>query len=254
MVLDFLETTFEESYNQQSVREQQVDRLIRRLTEKVKKAKDTYADKKTKAGLEEIKDILGLTDGRFFDILLSHYHLENLYMVELVKKHQGLVQRSMNLQGIFLGNEPPGKVKNYLVEASQCYLYGFYQASIVLCRSVTEALLQDRLRREDWDVRLLEDDRRGSEIVRIIWMANKKGIIDDALKDKADYIRKKGAGRDVRDIWTLSRILVGAVHGERLCVLFSASLLIVRPFGIRKSKCHGRPVIPSSSLNRDNPC
>jgi hypothetical protein len=118
--------------------------------------------------------------------------IDEIFAVELLSSLNSVVQRAMEIRGIFIEDEPPKKVRIYLTEATRCYIYGFYQACIALCRAAIEAVLELKLGEKGWNVSMISEDRKGEILCAMIYTAEEKGIIDGTMSRNADLIRKRG--------------------------------------------------------------
>ena len=135
----------------------------------------------TKSGpTEGVRDIV--------DLICSNWMpIDEFFAIEAVSNLDPLVERFMELKAMFIHNKPPKEARKHLIEATQCYLQGFYQASIIICRSVVEYVLNKELKKkkQHGDFRNLH---------KIIDNAFKEKIIDSPLCGVAHSVRK--AGRD----------------------------------------------------------
>jgi len=73
------------------------------------------------------------------------WHADDFYTREVVANVQGMVNRFARLSPVLVGVVPSKNVGAYLREASRCFIYGFFQATIGLCRVALEAGLNKRL-------------------------------------------------------------------------------------------------------------
>jgi len=131
--------------------------------------------------------------GDVIELLCSNWmKMDEIFAVELLAKLDPLVQRTMEIRGIFADDEPPKNIRKYLAEATRCYLYGFYQACIALCRATIEAVLELKLRDKGWNISMIVGDKKGEILSAMIRVAREKGIIDENMYNYAHSIRKKG--------------------------------------------------------------
>jgi len=135
--------------------------------------------------IEDLKD--------FVELVCSNWMMsDEFFAVEAVSRLDSLVDRAMELRETFIHDMPPKKVREYIAEATQCYVQGFYQACIITCRAVVEAVLERELRKHGWHISVIEDDRKGGVAITIINAAMNKGIIDRHLGKNAHSIRTHG--------------------------------------------------------------
>lgn len=88
---------------------------------------------------------------RLHDILrkypsMWHWVADWWYTKEAVEIIPGLVERFLKLSPVLAGRTPSKAVNTYLREATRCFLYGFFQASIALSRAALEAGVNDHLK------------------------------------------------------------------------------------------------------------
>jgi len=128
----------------------------------------------------------GLRD--IVDLICSNWMpIDEFFAIEAVSNLDPLVERFMELKAIFIHNKPPKEARRHLIEATQCYLQGFYQASIIICRSVVEYVLNKELKKK-------KHHGNFRNLHKIIDNALKEKIIDSPLCGVAHSVRK--AGRD----------------------------------------------------------
>ncbi|MBU2496354.1 MAG: DUF4145 domain-containing protein [Desulfobacterales bacterium] len=102
------------------------------------------------------------------------------------------VERFMELREVFTDQSPPRKAREHLIEAIQCYVQGFYQACVIICRSVVEHMLGEELRNLGWNIYQLPGDENEGLIMRIINNAQREDIITETLRKLAHSIRDCG--------------------------------------------------------------
>jgi len=131
--------------------------------------------------------------GDIIELLCSNWmKMDEIFAVELLTKLDPLVQRAMEVRGIFIDDEPPKNIRKYLAEATRCYLYGFYQACISLCRATIEAVLELKLKEKGWNISILTEDGKGEILAAMINAAKEEGIIDETMSKHAHLTRKRG--------------------------------------------------------------
>jgi hypothetical protein len=128
------------------------------------------------------------------DLVCSNWMpIDEFFAIEAVSNIDPLAERFMELRAIFIHSKPPEEAREHLIEATQCYLQGFYQASIIICRSVVEYVLDNELEKKGQPT--------DQHLYLIVDNARKEKIIDSRLSSVAHSLRK--AGRD-------------AIHRKRL--------------------------------------
>src|ERR1051326_1238754 len=66
---------------------------------------------------------------------LLAWHLDDHYSRRMVGEVQNLVRRTLKLQRLVVAKTPAAEVNVYLAEATRCYVFGLWQASVALARS-----------------------------------------------------------------------------------------------------------------------
>lgn len=74
--------------------------------------------------------------------------VDEFYSREAVSNIRKNVSRFLKLREVLVGTIPSSEVNVFLREATRCYIYGFFQASIALCRAALEAGLNELLKRK----------------------------------------------------------------------------------------------------------
>lgn len=130
----------------------------------------------------------GSTEGvrNVVDLICSNWMpIDEFFAIEAVSNLDPLVERFMELRAIFIHNKPPKEARKHLIEATQCYLQGFYQASIILCRSVIEYVL-------DKEIKKKKQYAHRMTLEKIINNALKEKIIDSPLHNVAHSVQEAG--------------------------------------------------------------
>jgi len=109
------------------------------------------------------------------------------YAAEFKELFPHMVERAGDLQLIPAGKGVPDYIRHYLEEASRCFIYGHFLASLLVCRSAIEAAAKDRLRGNRFARELSEVE---DSLVGILNLALEKGLIDKIIWLAADDIRK----------------------------------------------------------------
>lgn len=117
------------------------------------------------------------------DVLEDDEFIAGFFDDELLNKKEGLVNRFKIIRQSFTNKPIAKRVQSHLIEATYCYLYGFNEAAIALCRATLEYALKVRLIRG-------KDDRIGLET--LIDEAINKVYLTENYRDVANRIRKYG--------------------------------------------------------------
>jgi hypothetical protein len=67
------------------------------------------------------------------------------YAKEIARGFPNLIKRAERIRILDADDDAPLAVQTFLGEASQCYIYGHYLASAVLCRAAVEVAIRERL-------------------------------------------------------------------------------------------------------------
>lgn len=114
--------------------------------------------------------------------------LDDFYTREALAKVPVTVERFLRLGPVLVGIIPSKEVSIYLREASQCFIHGFFQASIALARAAVEAGLNEHLQRRLGAV-------PGADLVKKIDLAARFKLVTLAGADLGHAVRKNA--RDV---------------------------------------------------------
>lgn len=108
----------------------------------------------------------------------------NAFENEVWKDLDNIIDRFKKLRKSFIKTKASDKVKDMLGEATRCYVYGFNQAAVALCRAVLDYLLKEKLgKKEDEEYKL-------SDLIREA--RNKHILSRDAIKTKAWNVMEIG--------------------------------------------------------------
>jgi len=129
----------------------------------------------------------------FIELICSNWMIvDEFFSIEAVSNIDDQVERFMQLRQIFIKEMPPKKSREHLIEATKCYVQGFYQASVIICRSVIEFVLENELRECGWNIYQLPGDPNDGLFQKIIKTAHKENILDSNARKKADDVRRSG--------------------------------------------------------------
>ena len=124
-----------------------------------------------------------LTDVIETGIIIDEDFIGSEFDDEVFKKKKVFIKRFKELRRSFVKKEPSNRVQSHLVEAIKCFLYGFDQAAIALCRATLEYALRDRMQK-------IDDDR--ISISGLIKEARRAGFISTPeMEKKVWYIKDR---------------------------------------------------------------
>jgi hypothetical protein len=115
--------------------------------------------------------------------------LYNSYLTrEILKEIPLFVERIKHLVPIQVNKMPNDKIRNYFAQASRCYIYGLYDATAVLSRSLLEFTLEEFIGSPDFG----DIENGKGYLENLIIIALEKKIIFKEDKYVAHQIRKIG--------------------------------------------------------------
>ena len=103
---------------------------------------------------------------------------------EIWGDRDNIIDRFKKLRKSFIKKKSSDKVRDMLSEATRCYVYGFNQATIALCRAALDYLLKEKLRKK------AEDKCELSDLIREA--RNKRILSTDAIRKKAWNVLENG--------------------------------------------------------------
>jgi hypothetical protein len=98
------------------------------------------------------------------------------------------VERLRGFQITPVTSAVPANVAQYAREASRCYLYGFFSASLILCRSCIESGIEERLVQDGLQKQL--NAIGFNKVQAMLDLALNSGVLDDLTFGMANDIRK----------------------------------------------------------------
>ncbi|MBW1793062.1 MAG: DUF4145 domain-containing protein [Deltaproteobacteria bacterium] len=118
------------------------------------------------------------------DIMQDDDFIGDVFENEVLEDRDNIIDRFKNLRKSFIKTKLSDKIKDILGEATRCYVYGFNQATVALCRAALDYLLKEKLgKKEDEEYRL-------SDLIR---EARKERILSkDTMKKKAWNVNEIG--------------------------------------------------------------
>jgi hypothetical protein len=113
---------------------------------------------------------------------LLAWHLDDHYSRRMVGEVQNLVRRTLKLQRLVVARTPAAEVNVYLAEATRCYVFGLWQASVALARSALEVALRDKL----------PNATAGSKLLALMDAAQRCRVLDDTHLALARQVQEAG--------------------------------------------------------------
>jgi hypothetical protein len=120
------------------------------------------------------------------------------YAVELVKVLKRLRDLTFDFSPPGIHGHAPEEAVFYLREATRCFLYGLFEASVALCRACLEEALDARLHASAQGIEALMrepkqiDGKKRGKLEVLIGAGTAAKILDCPLKDSASRIQKLG--------------------------------------------------------------
>lgn len=161
---------------------QEEEKIVRSIMRYLLRSREGFSDAeiaKWNALFEKLEDKDTL------DMWLDEYYVHD--MLERIPK---MVRRTKRFSTIVPNRTPSKEINLYLREATRCYIFGFWHASVSLCRATVEQALRERVNGKPSD--------RFYEMLKV---AQVKGLVDSADAHMAE--KAYATGRDV-------------LHGKRL--------------------------------------
>jgi len=111
---------------------------------------------------------------------------------ELIPSTQTAVNRTLQLYGIVLGQRPSRGTQAFLFRLGRCYVWGFDNECVIICRSVLDAGFHDVVGDEICLKHREPKDKNPFSLQNRIKAAWKEGITDGTTRKKADAVRIRG--------------------------------------------------------------
>jgi len=116
------------------------------------------------------------------DIMQDDDFIGEAFENEVWKDRDNIIDRFKKLTKSFIKTKPSDKVKDILGEATKCYVYGFNQAAVALCRAALDYLLKEKLGKKE------DEEHKLSDLIR---EARKDGLLSkDKMKKKAWNVKE----------------------------------------------------------------
>ena len=112
--------------------------------------------------------------------------IDDHYSRRSVKEVPNIVRRFLKLTPALVGRIPNSEVSTYLREATQCFLYGFFQSTTALSRAALEAGVNELLQRRLGAI-------PNADLVDKLKQLDRFGILTSEASNDAHTVRKAGA-------------------------------------------------------------
>jgi len=76
---------------------------------------------------------------------ISQKELNKYFEIQLLTQNDDISQRANHIKGLYLQGHLNNRTYSLYNEAMNCYIYGFYNASCVLCRTISELMAKSYL-------------------------------------------------------------------------------------------------------------
>lgn len=135
-----------------------------------------------------------------------HFAYQDFYAYQVLAKLPDIVRRAIRVRDVFAKRRVPEKVKRRCREAYLTYLYGHHAASVALCRSVVECVLEEIVPKEEGVERL--------GVYKLGEIARARGIISSHPWEKYERVRTQAnrcihsvsSGREINEAKNLEII------------------------------------------------
>lgn len=118
------------------------------------------------------------------DVMQDDDFIGEVFENEVWKERDNIIDRFKKLRKSFIKTKPSDKVKDILAEATKCYVYGFNQAAVALCRAAVDYLLKEKLGKKE------DEEHKLSYLIR---EARNEGFLSkDKMKKKAWNVKEIG--------------------------------------------------------------
>lgn len=169
---DFLRDAFLEAFKEFSDNDSELLRKSQEIyAPAIKKAKEGYVD------LSFLHHEMVTMSDEYPDV--QEHHLAYSYAIELASLIPEATSRAVNILSTTTRKKMDVVAHKYIVEASKCYIYGFFLAAAIMCRASIEYALKKYLN-------LIESEKEGNERFSMHYLINEtiKRRGPFSLKDK----------------------------------------------------------------------
>lgn len=129
----------------------------------------------------------------FITSILKKYHrdyleysLDSYYVRKTLREAPKLVQRTLELETMATQDIPLTDATFYLREATRCYIFGFWAASVALCRAALEKGLKEAVAKATGSP-VLE-----CKLSKLVESASRLRLADPAVLSQAEQVRIAG--------------------------------------------------------------
>lgn len=133
-------------------------------------------------GAREMESAIDSSSGEFLSL-----YVVRKYAQELKEAFPRMVERAQFLRLVPASKNVPNHVRRHLEEASRCYVYGNFLASLLLCRAAIEAATKDRLRARGFARDLIDL----ATLEAVLRLAFDKNVMDEATWQASEHVRKR---------------------------------------------------------------
>jgi putative methionine-R-sulfoxide reductase with GAF domain len=124
------------------------------------------------------------------------YEFEHLYVRDMLTRIPKMVARTMKLSQVITREDPSGWVGIYLKEATRCYIFGFWDASVALCRAAVEQGVREVVRKKL--------NQSPANLTQTVKLADRSRLLDKSTSHLAGKVILMG-----------NRVLHGSPTNER---------------------------------------
>ena len=111
---------------------------------------------------------------------------------EAIGKIEEGASRIFQLYNLVLRSCPSKSTQQFLARLSRCFIWRFDPECIMLCRSVVDTAFKDNIANKICEKHFGKRNSDFFSLIERILAAYKEGIIDDAIRDKAETVRLRG--------------------------------------------------------------
>ena len=120
----------------------------------------------------------------------ASFNTELHYAFQLIGILQRIRKRSLDLDSPPILGNAPLRVVDLLGEATQCYLYGFHQACVAICRACLENSLKKKVPKSELRQELQQQGL--GELKCLVSAAFRLRLLDDSHRERANMVREYG--------------------------------------------------------------
>jgi len=161
----------------------------------------------------------------------AHRRMEMHYALVLNRLLGGVSKKLQKLELLPIINQAPDRTREYLAEATRCYLFKLDTACIAMCRACLEDTLNESLTdemRDEWvkEIQAKKQKSHQPNLYALIEVCAKHGILG-GYKDDAHYVREAGnqilhSSNEAKphkhssgEVLSKTRTIIGLIYGEQ---------------------------------------